>query len=72
MSHVEIARLGPDDWPELKTIRLEALQREPAAYSSTYAESVHRPDEDWRRRLALPGSATATAGPWNRLRGSVR
>jgi hypothetical protein len=46
MPNVEIARLGPNDWPELKIIRLEALQREPAAYSSTYADSVHRPDED--------------------------
>jgi ribosomal protein S18 acetylase RimI-like enzyme len=61
MPNVEIARLGPNDWPELKIIRLEALQREPAAYSSTYADSVHRPDEDWRRRLVLPGSVTLVA-----------
>lgn len=58
---VQIARLGPDDWRELKTIRLEALRREPAAFSSTFAESVTRRDENWRQRLANPGSVTVIA-----------
>jgi ribosomal protein S18 acetylase RimI-like enzyme len=58
---VTIARLVPHDWRELKTIRLEALQREPAAFSSTYAESVTRPDDDWRQRLANPESLTMVA-----------
>lgn len=58
---VEIARLGADDWRELKTIRLEALQRDPAAFSSTYADSVAWPDEHWRQRLANPGSVTLVA-----------
>jgi ribosomal protein S18 acetylase RimI-like enzyme len=43
--------LGPDDWPEWRALRLEALQAEPAAFSSTYAESVAQPDEYWQRRL---------------------
>jgi ribosomal protein S18 acetylase RimI-like enzyme len=60
-SHVELAKLGPDDWREMRTIRLEALQRDPAAFSSTYAESVVRPDEDWRQRLAKPDAATLVA-----------
>lgn len=60
-ANIDIARLGPDDWPELKRIRLEALQREPAAFSSTFAEWVARPDEDWVRRLRLPGSITLVA-----------
>ncbi len=58
---VEIAKLGPDEWRELKSIRLEALLREPAAFSSTYAESVTRSDEDWRQRLANPESVTLIA-----------
>jgi ribosomal protein S18 acetylase RimI-like enzyme len=61
MQNVEIARLGPDEWPELRAIRLEALRRDPAAFSSTYAESVTRPDEDWRNRLAHPESLTFIA-----------
>jgi GNAT superfamily N-acetyltransferase len=61
MPNVEIARLGPNDWPELRTIRLEALQREPAAYSSTYADWAHRPEEDWRCRLDRPNSVTLVA-----------
>lgn len=61
MPSVEIARLGPDHWLELKAIRLEALKREPAAYSSTYADLAARQEADWRRRLNLPGSVTLVA-----------
>lgn len=61
MNDVEVARLGPSDWRELKAIRLEALLRDPAAFSSTYAESVVRPDDDWRQRLARTDSVTLVA-----------
>jgi RimJ/RimL family protein N-acetyltransferase len=51
---VSVATLGPQDWQDLRTIRLEALRSEPAAYSSTYEETLAWSDEDWRRRLANP------------------
>ena len=35
-------------------MRLEALRSEPAAFSSTYEETLAWSDEDWRRRLANP------------------
>jgi ribosomal protein S18 acetylase RimI-like enzyme len=49
---VTVVALGPDDWTEWRTLRLEALREEPAAFSSTYAESLVRPDGYWRQRLA--------------------
>lgn len=49
---IEVARLTPPDWAEYKAIRLEALQREPAAFASTYAQAVAYPDERWRQQLA--------------------
>jgi ribosomal protein S18 acetylase RimI-like enzyme len=49
---VTIDVLGPDDWRDLRAIRLEAFRRAPAAFSTTYAEALARPDEDWRERLA--------------------
>jgi ribosomal protein S18 acetylase RimI-like enzyme len=49
---VVASRLTPADWEEYKAIRLEALQREPAAFASTYAQAVDRPDELWRQQLA--------------------
>jgi ribosomal protein S18 acetylase RimI-like enzyme len=58
---VEVATLGPDNWRELRSIRLEALHREPAAFSSTYADWAARPAQDWRRRLDLPGGVTLVA-----------
>jgi ribosomal protein S18 acetylase RimI-like enzyme len=59
--HIEVVRLGPGDWRELKAIRLEGLRCEPMAFSSTYADSVARPDDDWRQRLANPASVTFVA-----------
>ena len=58
---IEVARLTPADWAEYKAIRLEALQREPAAFASTYAQSVTWPDESWQQRLANPRCATFVA-----------
>jgi ribosomal protein S18 acetylase RimI-like enzyme len=60
MSHdeLDVVKLGPRDWRDLKTFRLEALRTEPAAFSSTYAETVRRPDEHWRERLANTQSGT--------------
>jgi len=49
---VSVATLGPQDWRDLRAIRLEALQSEPAAYSASYEEVIARLDEEWRRRPA--------------------
>ena len=49
---VSVVALGLQDWQDLRAIRLEALRSDPAAYSSTYEETVAWSDEDWRRRLA--------------------
>jgi ribosomal protein S18 acetylase RimI-like enzyme len=49
---ISVVVLGPADWRDLRTIRLEALRSEPAAYSSTYEETLAWSDEDWRQRLA--------------------
>jgi inorganic pyrophosphatase len=46
-----VSALSPDDWREYRSLRLEALQNEPAAFSSTYAEMLDQPDEFWRARL---------------------
>jgi GNAT superfamily N-acetyltransferase len=51
---VHVVRLSPQDWRIFKEIRLEALRREPAAFSSTYAETRARPDESWRQWLENP------------------
>ena len=49
-----IVKLEPRHWRDWKALRLEALQRDPAAFSSTYDETVTRPDEHWQERLANP------------------
>lgn len=51
MEEVLIVRLHPDEWPDYKALRLEALRSEPQAFSSTYAAQVQHPDAFWRGRL---------------------
>src|SRR5919107_400154 len=48
---VSVVALDSPDWRDLRAIRLEALRWEPAAYSSSYEETLEWSDEDWRRRL---------------------
>ena len=48
---LSVVALGLRDWRELRAIRLEALRSEPAAFSSSYEETLLWSDEDWRRRL---------------------
>jgi ribosomal protein S18 acetylase RimI-like enzyme len=55
---LDVVKLGLRDWRDLKTFRLEALRSEPAAFSSTYEETVVRPDAHWRERLASTQSGT--------------
>ena len=49
---LSVVVVGPRDWRDLRAIRLEALRSEPAAYSASYEETLARPDEEWRQRLA--------------------
>ncbi|MCC2629035.1 MAG: family N-acetyltransferase [Thermomicrobiales bacterium] len=68
---VSVVVLGPRDWWDLRAIRLEALRSEPAAYSSSYEETLAWSAEDWRRRLANDRSVLLFARAQNRLIGMV-
>ncbi len=47
---VEARRIGAEDWPELRRLRLEALQDSPLAFVEQYEELRTQPDEFWRAR----------------------
>jgi GNAT superfamily N-acetyltransferase len=48
----EVRRMRIDEWPALRSLRLEALQDSPLSYGSTYAGDLLRPDRDWEERAA--------------------
>jgi ribosomal protein S18 acetylase RimI-like enzyme len=50
---IELARLGPDDWPLWRRLRLEALAEAPHAFSSKLSDWTGRGDHEsrWRSRL---------------------
>jgi len=47
---IEIRRIGPDDWKQLRATRLAALLDAPSAFESTYEGSVGFDEDEWRRR----------------------
>src|SRR5579863_2774243 len=47
-STLNIRRCGPDDWRELRDIRLEALADTPEAYGSTFDETARWSDAQWK------------------------
>ena len=68
---ISVVVLGPQDWRDLRAIRLEALRSEPAAYSSSYEVTIARSDEHWRQRLANDQSVHLLARAQNRPIGMI-
>jgi ribosomal protein S18 acetylase RimI-like enzyme len=68
---ISVVALGPRDWRDLRAIRLEALRSEPAAYSSSYEETLARSDEHWQQRLASDHSVHLLARAQSRPIGMV-
>ncbi len=51
MHVVELVRIGPEDWPEFREVRLAALSDAPAAFGSRHGDWVDAPEHRWRARL---------------------
>jgi ribosomal protein S18 acetylase RimI-like enzyme len=49
---VEIRRVRPEDWRDLRALRLEALEDTPMGFLETLADARAKPDEDWQARAA--------------------
>ena len=48
---IEIRRLPGNRWKDYRKIRLEALKKDPEAFSSSYEEEKLLTEEEWRRRI---------------------
>jgi ribosomal protein S18 acetylase RimI-like enzyme len=53
---MEILKLNPSDWEKYKDLRLEALQKDSAAFGSSYEESLKKADEEWKKKIENPKS----------------
>lgn len=59
---VTVRRAAVDDWPEVRDLRLAALQDTPDAFGATFEEEAAFAPEDWQGRLSRPDAATYLAG----------
>ena len=50
-SLVQIVRIPVSEWAAYRELRLSALREEPAAFSSTFEDSLARPESFWQDRL---------------------
>ncbi|HRW18861.1 MAG TPA: GNAT family N-acetyltransferase [Dermatophilaceae bacterium] len=48
---ITVRVLGPDDWADFKSVRLEALGDSPEAFSATHDEEAAFDEPTWRARL---------------------
>ncbi|MFI5958423.1 GNAT family N-acetyltransferase [Cryptosporangium sp. NPDC051539] len=53
----QVRRTGPNDFTELKRLRLEALKDSPLAFVEQYDEAAALPDTAWRARAASTDTA---------------
>ncbi len=58
---VVVRRAGPEEWRELRDVRLRALAEAPYAFGSTYEREAAFSDDQWRERAARPDSVTVVA-----------
>ena len=54
---IEVRRIRPDEWAELKDVRCRALADAPGAFLTTLAEAEALPDEQWQ--AVTPERATS-------------
>ena len=52
-SGVHVRALGPDEWENLREMRLFALRTEPGVFLSTYDKEAALAAEEWRATLSL-------------------
>jgi ribosomal protein S18 acetylase RimI-like enzyme len=58
---VRVRRVRPDEWQELRAIRLRALEDSPDSFGSTAVEARQRDDERWRTWATAGASSSESA-----------
>jgi ribosomal protein S18 acetylase RimI-like enzyme len=60
-SAVGIRRVRPEEWEQLRRIRIRALEESPESFGSTAREARQQDDADWRTWAEIGGCSPTTA-----------
>ena len=66
-----VRRLRPDEWRELRALRLRALADAPDAFGATLAEAETEPDASWQQQASAEDRVAIVAEIAGRLVGMV-
>ena len=56
-----VRRVHPDEWEELRALRVRSLEESPDSFGSTAFEALRRDDEDWRAWADAGSSSSSSA-----------
>lgn len=51
MQKIKFSAIPSRRWKEYKKVRLEALQKDPIAFASSYEEEKGLPEKEWKRKM---------------------
>ncbi|MGH2684404.1 MAG: GNAT family N-acetyltransferase [Actinomycetota bacterium] len=62
--HAEVRRVRPEEWEELRSLRLRALADTPAAFGRSLVEEEGRPPDEWKAMARAPVFVAVRDGAW--------
>ena len=62
--HAEVRRVRPDEWEDLRSIRLRALADAPAAFGSSLIEEEAHPPDEWKAMARGPVFVATRGDAW--------
>ena len=71
LSDVTVRRVTAEEWRDLRSLRLRALENDPLAFGSTLSRELAFDDNLWRERTT-GGATSSTAAQWVATEGSGR
>ena len=67
--HADVRRVRPEEWEQLRSLRLRALADTPSAFGRSLAEEEGRPRDEWEAMARAPVFVAVRDGGWMGMAG---